>query len=102
MLEMKPNCEYCDIDLKASSKHAMICSYECTFCAYCVEDVLRNVCPNCGGGFTQRPARPGKARRSGVSLEHQPASTNRVHTGYSLEEITAFAESVRDIAPSER
>jgi hypothetical protein len=102
MLEMKPNCEYCDIDLSAKSQHAMICSYECTFCANCVEDILHNVCPNCGGGFTQRPSRPGEARRSGVSLKHQPVSVKRVHTRYSLEEITAFAETIQDIAPRER
>ncbi|WP_316928321.1 DUF1272 domain-containing protein [Galbibacter marinus] len=38
----------------------MICSYECTYCKDCVENILQNVCPNCGGGFEKRPTRPKK------------------------------------------
>jgi len=57
-LELRPNCECCDRDLPAQSKEAWICSYECTFCADCVENELGNVCPNCGGGFQPRPIRP--------------------------------------------
>ena len=49
-LELRPNCEYCGVDLPPDSMAARICSYECTFCAECVER-LQNVCPNCGGGF---------------------------------------------------
>ncbi|MBX3332164.1 MAG: DUF1272 domain-containing protein, partial [Nitrospira sp.] len=33
------------------SVEARICSYECTVCAACVENVLSNVCLNCGGGL---------------------------------------------------
>ena len=51
MLTLRPNSECCDIDLPADSSEAMICTYECTFCRTCVETVLANVCPNCGGGF---------------------------------------------------
>jgi uncharacterized protein len=47
-LELRPNCEYCDKDLPPHAPDAMICSYECTFCAECVEGIA-NVCPNCGG-----------------------------------------------------
>ena len=56
-LEYKANCEKCTISLKMQSE-ACICSYECTFCAPCVEQILENVCPNCGGGFEKRPTRP--------------------------------------------
>ena len=65
MLELRPNCEYCDRDLPPDALDARICTYECTFCAECVEHVLHDVCPNCGGGFAQRPIRPRTARRSG-------------------------------------
>ncbi len=58
MLELRPNCEHCNCPLAPDSQIAMICSYECTFCKNCVDTVLSNVCPNCGGGFTQRPIRP--------------------------------------------
>ncbi len=40
MLELRPSCELCNRDLPTDSHDARICSYECTFCATCVEDVL--------------------------------------------------------------
>jgi len=50
MLAPRPNCELCDVDLPAAASNARICTYECTFCADCVENTLHNVCPSCGGG----------------------------------------------------
>jgi hypothetical protein len=102
MLEIRPNCECCDKDLLPDSTEAMICTYECTFCITCVEDVLHNVCPNCGGGCAQRPIRPKTERRSGLSLKHQPASRNRVHTKYSIEELKSFSDEFKNIKPQER
>ena len=106
MLEIRPNCECCNKDLPPEAGEAMICTYECTyectFCKKCVEDILQNVCPNCGGGFCQRPVRPVIARRAGVSLKHQLASNKRVITKYSVEEIKGFAAGVKDIAPENR
>jgi hypothetical protein len=54
-LEFRPNCEYCDKNLPPDAADARICSYECTFCAECVDGVLFNVSPNCGGGFLPPP-----------------------------------------------
>jgi hypothetical protein len=72
MLELRPNCECCDRDLPPESELARICTFECTFCAHCAEDVFAGRCPNCGGNFERRPIRPaGK-------LERSPASTERV------------------------
>jgi len=102
MLEIRPNCECCDKDLPADSLEAMICSYECTFCLNCVEGTLKNVCPNCGGDLTKRPLRPMTARRAGLSLRHQPASTERIKTKFSLDELKEFSDSVKDIAPKNR
>ncbi|MFS1524779.1 DUF1272 domain-containing protein [Microbulbifer sp. 2304DJ12-6] len=102
MLALRPNCECCDRDLPANSPEAMICSYECTFCRSCVEKVLSDVCPNCGGGFCPRPIRPQIARRAGVSIACQPATTKRVCSKYSREEMRAFAAAVKDIAPQVR
>lgn len=42
------------------SKDAMICSFECTFCKQCVDEILKNICPNGGGGFEKRPVRSTK------------------------------------------
>jgi hypothetical protein len=102
MLELRPNCELCDRDLPPESADARICSYECTFCAACVEDVLGNVCPNCGGGFEPRPIRPAKDRREGTGLAHDPPGTERRHTPYTRAELDAFAGSLRGLPPSER
>jgi hypothetical protein len=57
MLEMRPECEHCGKPLPQDADDAYICSYECTFCKTCVEGVLGNICPNCGGGFEKRPER---------------------------------------------
>jgi len=72
MLELRPNCECCDVDLPPSSDQAMICSFECTFCRDCAQGVLANRCPNCGGDFTPRPIRPA------ALLATNPPSTKRV------------------------
>jgi hypothetical protein len=75
MLELRPNCECCDRDLPPDSKEARICTYECTFCAACADNVLKGVCPNCGGNFSPRPIRPAHM------LAKHPASTKRVVKG---------------------
>jgi hypothetical protein len=72
MLELRPNCECCDKDLPPDSSEAMICTFECTFCADCVAAVLGGICPNCGGELVRRPARPS------AKLAKYPASTKRV------------------------
>jgi len=102
VLEIRPNCECCDKDLAPDSTQAMICTYECTFCVTCVTEIIENVCPNCAGGFTARPIRPKLARRAGLSLNHQPASTQRVHSKYSLEELKVFSAKNKHIKPEER
>ena len=101
-LELRPNCEYCDRDLPPTSTLARICSYECTFCADCVENHLHNVCPNCGGGFSPRPVRPATEWRRGLSIEKRPPSTKRVRLSYPLDEIAAHSERIKKIAPEYR
>lgn len=58
MLAPRTKCERCNKPLPATSTEARICTYECTFCASCVDNVLKNSCPNCGGGFMPRPIQP--------------------------------------------
>jgi uncharacterized protein len=102
MLELRPNCERCDKDLPPDTADARICTYECTFCARCVETHLHNVCPNCGGGFEKRPIRPRVERRLGVSLARQPASGQRRRLKYDAADIAALAARTKDIPPAER
>jgi len=56
VLEMRPDCERCGTDLPAEAPGAFICSFECSFCAPCAED-LDDVCPNCRGELMDRPTR---------------------------------------------
>ena len=79
----------------------MICSFECTFCADCVEQ-LSNVCPNCGGGFAPRPIRPSTNWNGDNDLAHHPPSDKVVHRPVDLEAHRAFARAITLIAPSER
>ena len=58
MLELRPNCEHCDVDLGPGSLDARICTFECTFCRACATGVFGNVCPNCAGELLTRPTRP--------------------------------------------
>jgi uncharacterized protein len=102
MLELRPNCELCDKDLPPDADDARICTYECTFCASCVEDVLHDVCPNCGGGFQPRPIRPRREWREGTGLAHDPASTRRRHTSYSADEIDAFVSTLSNVPARRR
>ena len=55
-LEMRPACERCGKPL-APDGDAVICSYECSFCAACGE-AMAHVCPNCDGELVPRPRRP--------------------------------------------
>lgn len=72
MLALRPNCECCDRDLPPDSLDARICSFECTFCADCVETRLGGACPNCGGELVRRPV------RSAAALGRVPAQADRV------------------------
>ena len=72
MLQMRPNCECCDVDLAAEGGEARICSFECTFCAACADQRLGGRCPNCGGALVARPT------RAAALLAKFPASTERV------------------------
>ncbi len=104
MLELRPNCELCGLGLPASSADARICSYECTYCVECVNAVLANVCPTCGGGFAPRPIRPMQAYRDGlaVGLIHDPASERRRQDGWSPAERAALTARMRSVPPNER
>lgn len=71
MLQLRPNCECCDVDLPPESPAARICTFECTFCADCAAK-LDETCPNCGGELVRRPRRPAE------KLIKYPASSERV------------------------
>jgi len=96
MLEIKPNCESCGIDLPNTSTEAMICSFECTFCYSCVHEKLHNVCPNCGGGFEKRPVRPKDI------LEKYPTSIVRFVQKPDLNQFTILLDKYKNIPAEKR
>ncbi len=73
MLDMRPGCERCDRDLPADQDGALICSFECTFCAPCNDAHFHGTCPNCGGDLVARPT------RTGDTLKRFPASQKRIY-----------------------
>jgi hypothetical protein len=102
MLELRPTCEHCNKPLPPDSLEARICTYECTFCATCVETLLNNICPNCGGGFVPRPIRPAKDWKGGNCLGNDPASTVVKHRPVDLQTHAQLVAAIGGLAPEER
>ena len=102
MLELRPSCEHCNVALPPASLEARICSFECTFCATCVDQILRNVCPNCGGGLVPRPIRPATDWKSGNFLGKHPPSAKTKHRPVDPEAHARFSAAIRTIPPEKR
>lgn len=102
MLELRPSCEHCARALPPDAPDARICSFECTFCAACVDEVLLGVCPNCGGGFTPRPVRPARNWKNGNYLGGNPARSSPVHKPLDPARHAEFAAAIKDIPPELR
>ena len=102
MLELRPSCEHCSRALPPASTEAMICSFECTFCRNCVQSVLGNVCPNCGGGFAARPIRPAGEHIDGVSLAKFPASDTAVVKPVDPDRHAELAARIGAVPPESR
>jgi len=102
MLELRPTCEHCNKALPPAATEARICSYECTFCANCVDSVLGNVCPNCGGGFTPRPIRPATNWKGDNYLGKDPAGTKVKHRPVDPQAHAQFAAPLKNLAPAQR
>ena len=102
MLEIRPSCEHCGASLPPDATDARICSFECTFCARCVAEVLDGVCPNCGGGFVPRPVRPARAWVGEASLARFPARADRVERPVDPAAQRALIARVGAIPPGDR
>ena len=102
MLELRPTCEHCNKSLPPASTEARICSFECTFCAECVDGLLGNVCPNCGGGFVPRPIRPARNWKGDDFLGKYPASATVKHRPVDVEAHAAFSAAIGKLPPEQR
>lgn len=96
MLELRPICENCGKELPNESTEAMICTFECTFCTECVENILQNVCPNCGGGFEKRPIRPR------ALLLKYPMKTEPLLKPVQLDKFEPLLQKNKNLTPGER
>jgi len=96
MLELRPSCENCGKNLPNDSNDAMICTFECTFCHKCVDEILENVCPNCGGGFEKRPSRPKNM------IVKYPLSQKRVEKKIDFESFESLQKKFKKIPPRAR
>jgi len=101
-LALRPICEHCARPLPADSTLARICSFECTFCANCVENVLHNICPNCGGGFVPRPIRPSRNWKNGNYVGAYPASTLPKHKPVDPAVHAMFSSAILNLNPEQR
>jgi hypothetical protein len=79
-----------------------MCSFECTCCATCVDTVLGNVCPNCGGGFMPRPVRPVHNWKGDNFLGNYPASATGRHRPVDAAAHAAFAATIQGLPPELR
>lgn len=96
MLEIRPVCENCGRALPNDSGEAMICTFECTFCRECVENILFNVCPNCSGGLEPRPTRPSQL------LAKYPAQTKELIQAVDNTKFAAILTKYRHVPPRQR
>ncbi|MFZ2239108.1 MAG: DUF1272 domain-containing protein [Gordonia amarae] len=72
MLTMKTRCEVCSTALEPAGV-AWICSYECTYCDKCAQQVT--ACPNCAGELVPRPRRTTGATAIATRLPARLART---------------------------
>ncbi len=96
MLEIRLSCEHCNKPLPNTSNEAMICTYECTFCQNCVTEILKNVCPNCGGGFEKRPTRPI------AELIKNPPRKDKVYKPVNFKRFFQLLKKNKNIEPRNR
>jgi len=96
MLQVRPVCENCGKQLAENSNDAMISSFECTFCKPCVEHVLHNVCPNCGGGLEKRPVRPQDM------LLNYPSTSLKIYNPVKHEQFEPLLIKYKNILPDKR
>lgn len=82
-LEMREKCERCGREL-GPGDDAVICSYECTFCADCGGG-MSATCPNCGGELVPRP------RRKAAAITPR-AVVRRLHDIWNAGDVAAVDE----------
>lgn len=75
---------------RATPRATCLVCFECTFCVSCVNEVLHNVCSNCGGGLCPRPLRPSKNWKGDNFLAVKPATHQVTHKPVDRETHSRF------------
>ena len=91
MLELRPNCEWYDKDLPPDLSDARICSYECTYCAECVANVVHDVCTTVVVDSFRT-----------LGLKNQPASVVRICSNWMRDQIDDLSSRLPDLPPALR
>ena len=102
MLELRPTCEHCDRALPPASDRRAHLLVRVHVLRDLRREVLRNVCPNCGGGFVARPIRPARNWKGGNYLGKDPASTVRKHRPVDPVAHARFAAAIGALPPEQR
>ncbi|RZJ06222.1 MAG: DUF1272 domain-containing protein, partial [Rubrivivax sp.] len=71
-------------------------------CTRCAEDLLFNVCPNCGGGFTPRPIRPAHHWKGGNYLGEYPARIDQKLRPVDRAAHARLIEAIGGLPPEQR
>jgi hypothetical protein len=100
MLEIRPTRENCNKTLPNETTEAMICTFECTFCEDCVKNVLKNVCPNCGGG-EKRPVRPANCATK-ICVTNYPVSGLIKHRPVNWEKYSVIQDIFINTSPHKK
>ncbi|CAN5758754.1 DUF1272 domain-containing protein [soil metagenome] len=102
MLDLRPSCEPCARTLPPAAVEARICGCKCTFCKTCIEQVLGNVCVNCGGGFVPRPARPAHDWHGDNCRARDPAGSRVIYRPVDAVAHVRFAAAIRNLPREQR
>ena len=102
MLELRPTCENCNKPLPPDSLDARICSYECTFCAGCVEACCSTSARTAAADSSRRPIRPARNWKGDNYLGKDPASTKVRHRPVDPALHALFAHAIMAVPPDKR
>ena len=99
MLELRPTCENCNKPLPPDAMEARICSYECTFCAACVDGILGNVCRTAAVGSNRDRSGRRRTGRATTTWE-EPGGHAYQASAIDPGQHAQFATAIRDISPA--
>lgn len=102
MLELRPNSKHGINPLPPESNNAMRCGIEYTYCNNSMDDRLKNVYPNYGGGFTPGSIRPRNNWKYDNDLGKYPAFKNVNHKPVNAETQPALILQLNSISPEDR